>query len=221
MPRKKPTSSTSHASIGNAAIDKAARIDKAAGGSLLAFAQAAEAIAATTKKLEKAALLGEYFSDLNDVDLACAARYFAGHQFAMNDARTTNVGGSALRDALSEATGIEVENLRPRYVRLGDSGEVAYEVFQEAGRADAVPTLTLAETASLIERLSETRGAKNKRELLVAALRRATPLEAKYLVKLLVGDLRIGLKEGLVEDAIARVFERPLASIAQIIANCI
>lgn len=216
MPRKKPTSSTSIVSIDNAAIDAVARIDKAARGSLLAFAQAAEAIAATTKKLEKAALLGEYFSELNDADLACAARYFAGHQFAMNDARTTNVGGSALRDALSEATNIEVENLRPRYVRLGDSGEVAYEVFHEAGRADAVPTITLAETASLIERLSETRGAKNKKELLVLALRRATPLEAKYLVKLLVGDLRIGLKEGLVEDAIARVFERPLASIAQI-----
>lgn len=191
-------------------------IDKAARGSLLAFAQTAEAIAATTKKLEKAALLGAYFSELGDVDLACAARYFAGHQFAMNDARTTNVGGSALRDALSEATNIEVENLRPRYVRLGDSGEVAYEAFQEAGRADVAPTITLAETASLIERLSETRGAKNKKELLVEALRRATPLEAKYLVKLLTGDLRIGLKEGLVEDAIARVFERPLAIIAQI-----
>lgn len=216
MPRKKQTSPTSLTSIDNAAIDKATLIDKAARGSLLAFAQAAEAIAATTKKLEKAALLGEYFSELNDADLSCAARYFAGHQFAMNDARTTNVGSSALRDALSEATNIEVENLRPRYVRLGDSGEVAYEAFQEAGRADVAPTITLAETASLIDRLSETRGAKNKRELLVAALRRATPLEAKYLVKLLVGDLRIGLKEGLVEDAIARVFERPLASIAQI-----
>jgi len=215
MPRKKQTSAPL-TSIDGAAIDKAARTDKAARGSLLAFAQAAEAIAATTKKLEKAALLGGYFSELNDADLACAARYFAGHQFAMNDARTTNVGGSALRDALSEATNIEVENLRPRYVRLGDSGEVAYEAFHEAGRADAAPTITLAETASLIERLSETRGAKNKKELLVAALRRATPLEAKYLVKLLVGDLRIGLKEGLVEDAIARVFERPLASIAQI-----
>jgi len=52
--------------------------------------------------------------------------------------------------------------------------------------------------------------------MLVETLKRATPLEAKYLVKLLIGDLRIGLKEGLVEDAIARAFNRPLASVAQV-----
>jgi DNA ligase-1 len=45
-------------------------------------------------------------------------------------------------------------------------------------------------------------------------LARATPLEAKYLVKLLTGDLRIGLREGLVEDAIARAFAQPLADVA-------
>ena len=45
-------------------------------------------------------------------------------------------------------------------------------------------------------------------------LRKATPLEAKYLVKLLSGDLRIGLREGLVEDAIARAFRQPLAEVS-------
>ncbi|MEJ7713832.1 MAG: hypothetical protein WKF84_29295 [Pyrinomonadaceae bacterium] len=86
------------------------------------FARTAEALAATTKKLEKSALLGAYFHDLTDDDLRRAARYFAGHQFAMSDARTTNVGSGVLRDALSEVTGLAVENLRPRYVRLGDFG---------------------------------------------------------------------------------------------------
>ena len=114
-------------------------------------------------------------------------------------------------------TGLEVENLRPRYVRLGDSGEVAFEVFAETkGAANVEPTLMLADTHTLIERLSETRGTKNKKALLVAALTNATPAEAKYLVKLLVGDLRIGLKEGLVEDALARAFGRPLADVARV-----
>jgi DNA ligase-1 len=187
------------------------------GGALLRFAQTAEQVAATTKKLEKAALLGAYFHDLADADLVRAARYFAGQQFAQSDMRTTHVGGGLLRDALCEVTGFDVENLRPRYVRLGDSGEVAEEVMREAGR-DAVvrPTFTLAETEALLETLSATRGTKNKRGVLVEALRRANALEAKYLVKLLVGDLRIGLKEGLVEDAIARAFERPLAAVAQV-----
>jgi DNA ligase 1 len=182
---------------------------------LESFAQTAETVAATTKKLEKAALVGAYLHRLDDADLVRAARYFAGHQFAMNDARTTNVGTSVLRDALSEATGLSVESLRPRYVRLGDSGEVAYEAILETKGAAPPPTITLAETESLIERLSEIKGTKNKKTLLSDVLSRATALEAKYLVKLLVGDLRIGLKEGLIEDAIARAFEQPLASVAQ------
>lgn len=190
---------------------------QAAGGALEEFARVADAVAATTKKLEKARLLGAYFHTLADDDLVRAARYFAGHQFALNDARTTNVGGGMLRDVISEVTGIDVENLRPRYVRLGDSGEVAREAFDESGRGGLVkPTFTLADTESLIQTLSETRGTKNKKSVLVEALARATPLEAKYLIKLLIGDLRIGLQEGLVEDAVARAFERPLAQVARV-----
>lgn len=184
-----------------------------AAGTLQAFAECAEAVAATTKKLEKAAILGDYLKTLSDPDLTRAARYFAGQQFALNDARTTNVGGSIIGAALSEATGFHPEDLSPRWVRLGDPGEVAAEIVKEAGRSYQ-PTITLAETESLIGRLSETRGIRNKTALLTAVLRHATPLEAKYLVKLLAGDLRIGLREGLVEDAIARVFGQSLADVA-------
>ncbi len=153
---------------------------------------------------------------LSDEDLARAARYFAGHQFALNDERKTNVGGAMLREALGEVTGLDVENLRPRYVRLGDAGDVAFEAFAETRRPNTSPALTLAETEALVELLSGTRGTKNKKTILVGALAGATPLEAKYLVKLLVGDLRIGLKEGLVEDAVARAFSQPLAAVAQV-----
>lgn len=184
-----------------------------ASGTLQAFAECAEAVAATTKKLEKAALLGAYLQTLSDSDLTRAARYFAGHQFALADARTTNVGGSIISTALSEATGFSPEDLYPRYVRLGDPGDLAAEIVKEAGKS-FTPTITLAETESLITRLSETRGIKNKTALLTAVLHKATPLEAKYLVKLLSGDLRIGLREGLVEDAIARVFDQSLADVA-------
>jgi DNA ligase 1 len=182
-------------------------------GTLQAFAECAEAVAATTKKLEKAALLGSYLEMLSDPDLTRAARYFAGHQFASTDARTTNVGGSIIGAALCDATGFSPEDLSPRYVRLGDPGEVAAEIIKEAKHA-FLPIVTLAETESLIARLSEARGIKNKTALLAAVLHRASPLEAKYLVKLLAGDLRIGLREGLVEDAIARVFGQPLADVA-------
>jgi DNA ligase-1 len=185
-----------------------------AGDSLERFAETAEAVSRTSKKLEKAALLGTYFTELSDIDLARAARYFAGQQFALTDSRTTNVGGRIISDALLQATGFEVDDMLPRFVRLGDAGEAAYEMLEEARPGNQVPELTLEETESLIARLSETRGTKNKTSLLAAVLQRATALEAKYVVKLLVSDLRIGLREGLVEDAIARAFGRSLRDVA-------
>jgi len=186
-----------------------------AAGSLQQLAEVAEKVSSTTKKLEKAALLGGYLSLLDDADLGRAARYFAGHPFASNDARTTNVGGSIITAALSEATGLSNDELYPIYVRLGDAGETAYEAVERASRYHE-PTITLAETESIITRLSETRGIKNKTRLLVVVLGHATPLEAKYLIKLLAGDLRIGLRESLVEDAIARAFDQPLSQVAKV-----
>ena len=182
-------------------------------GTLHDFAVTAEAVAATTKKLEKAAILGDYLKSLTDVDLSRAARYFAGHQFAQSDSRTTNVGGSIISSALSEATGFSAEDLYSRYVRLGDPGELAAEIVKEAAR-NIQPTITLVETESLITRLSETRGTRNKTALLTVFLAKASPLEAKYLIKLLAGDLRIGLREGLVEDAVARAFDQSLSDVA-------
>ena len=177
------------------------------------LARIAEAVAATTKKLEKARLLGEYFAQLTDDDLSRAARYFAGQQFAQSDVRTTNVGGSILSEAMCLATGVGGETLGPRYARWGDAGDVAFEIFCEA-RPNNTPRLTLADTESLLSRLSSTRGKNAKTELLTGIFAKATPLEAKYLVKLLAGDLRIGLREGLVEDAIARAFKQPLADVS-------
>src|SRR5436309_13142505 len=119
--------------------------------SLESFAKTAEAVAGTTKKLEKTALLGEYFQRLADEDLPRAARYFAGQQFAMSDARTTNVGGSILGEALCAATNVSPESLGPRYARWGDGGDVAFEVFCEA-KPNNEPSLSLAETESLLAR---------------------------------------------------------------------
>ncbi len=181
--------------------------------SLEQFARTAESVAATTKKLQKAALLGDYFQELADEDLARAARYFAGQQFAQSDARTTNVGGRIISDALIGATGLATDGLGARYARWGDVGDVAFEMFSEA-KAGNQPRLSLAETENLLERLSSTRGKIAKTALLTRTLHDATALEAKYLVKLLSGDLRIGLREGLVEDAIARAFKQPLTEVS-------
>jgi len=71
------------------------------------FSETAEKVGATTKRLEKAALLAGYFDTLEDRPLAIAARYFAGYTFPLRDQRTTNIGGAALRSAILAVAGVE------------------------------------------------------------------------------------------------------------------
>jgi DNA ligase-1 len=171
------------------------------------FAETAEQLGRTTKRLEKAALLARYFGALSDQDLAIAARYFAGHIFPLRDQRTTNVGGATLFRALENVTGENSELLAKRLVHYGDLGDLTAEVFAGGAVTSANQgDLTLDKVAAALEGLAETAGSKKKLELITELLRGASPLEAKYLVKILSGDLRIGLKEGAVEDALARMF---------------
>ena len=81
--------------------------DDERGASFLAFCHVASQVSATTKRLEKAALLGAYFAPLNDDDLRIAARFFAGSVFPLSDQRTLNVGQSALMKALLEVSGTD------------------------------------------------------------------------------------------------------------------
>lgn len=176
------------------------------------FAETAERIGATTKRLEKAALLAAYFDPLTDRDLAIAARYFSGYTFPLRDQRTTNIGGAALTAAILAATGCDESWLRQRLVAHGDVGDAALDAFF-AMPVTPAPTLTLADISAFMETLAATGGAKRKLEMVTDILRKAGPLEAKYLVKLVGGDLRIGLQEGAVEDAIARWTATPVARV--------
>lgn len=171
-------------------------------GAFHQFAHVAEQVGATTKRLEKAAILGDYFTSLADDDLLYAARYFAGYAFPLRDQRTTNVGGAGLLAALAVITKIEPDDLKVQLVKLGDLGDVSLQVFP-----DRIPEspLTLSDVAIALEQLANTKGTKRKVEWVITLLKKATRLESKYIIKLLSGDLRIGLKEGAVEDAIARL----------------
>lgn len=176
----------------------------------ISFAQTAESIAATTKRLQKAALLGTYFSQLDDDDLARAARYCAGYLFSLRDQRVVNVGGAMLLAAALAVTGAEENALRQRLVETGDFGDAVTDFWPQVGP----PHLTLQQVASALETLSATSGSKAKLVLVTELLRQAaTPIEGKYLVKLLTGDLRAGLREGAVEDALARLFESDTDSV--------
>lgn len=173
-------------------------------GAFIRFSAVAEEIAAITKRLQKAALLGSYFTSLTDDDLTLAARYFAGYIFPLRSQQTINIGMAALLNAISVVTWEEKTSLTEKLVKLGDPGDVAFLSFTQNPTAQQ-PTLTLKELSQRLGQLAITSGTKRKAQLITSLLKLATPKEAKYIVKLLAGDLRIGLKEGAVEDALARL----------------
>jgi len=173
----------------------------------------ADAVRATTKKLEKQRFLGDYLHGLDDPDVAIAARLFAGAPFPRKDERVLSVGWSALSDVLLERSGKGGDDMRASYQRHADLGDVAQDLIAVSPR-DGQP-LTLADVAAAFDGIAAVRGTNNKRELVRALLRRADAGEARYLVKIVSGETRIGLREGLLVDAIAKAFDRERETVAR------
>src|SRR3979411_748425 len=168
-----------------------------------AFARTGDAIRATSSKLEKTRLLGEYFAGLDDETLPLAAVYFAARPFADRDQRELNLGSGLLPNAVCELAQVDEEALGESYMRHSDVGDVIEEVLQ--GHTHPQPT-SLPEVHQTFIRIYEQRTVKKKTEALRELLDRLTPQEAKYVGKILTGDLRIGLRAGLVEEGIAKAF---------------
>jgi len=190
----------------------------AEGDAFAGFASVCASIAGTTRKLEKTKLLADYFRELAPDALRHGAVWFTGTPFPSSQNKPLQLGWAVIRDALCLAGDMEEAQFGPVYLKHSDLGEAAFEIMERASASRLVQPphpLGLLDVQALFERLHAARGPSGKLPLLVEALRRATPLEAKYLVKILTGDLRIGLKEGLVEEAIAAAFSAPLDSVKQ------
>jgi DNA ligase 1 len=166
------------------------------------LAEVAEAIGATTKKLEKTRLLADYLKSRPPEEAALSAIFLSGRAFPAYEEATLQVGGALLWKVISELSGKSDRQLTTSYRRHGDAGDVAAEVLPQHCQVG----LNVLEIESYFRRIAAARGTAAKSALLRDLLTRSTPLEAKYLVKIMTGDLRIGLKESLVEEAIAKAF---------------
>jgi len=177
------------------------------------FSTTADAVAATTKKNEKVRLVAEYLLSRPIDEAAQAAVFFSGRAFPAWEERTLQVGGALLWRALAEVSGKPEVALTAAYRRHGDLGSAAQEVLEKDLLDHSAPrksALSPAEVSAVFDQLARTSSAAQKLQLLQDLLRRATAAEAKYLIKIIGGDLRIGLRESLVEEAIARAFgEKP------------
>jgi DNA ligase-1 len=186
----------------------------------LHFAELNDALAATTKKLEKRAFIADYLRTLPvpdargpqragslGSDAGRAALWLSGTPFPETDHRVLNVGGSLLSKAVAQLSGAAQPDLSAAYRRHGDFGAAAADLLY--GHAPATASLTLADVESALASLAEARGPAPKLRLLLDVLGRATPDEAKYLIKLATGDMRTGVKQSLVEEAIAEAWPLP------------
>ncbi len=177
---------------------------------MLHFAETCDAIAATSKKLEKTGLAASYLKSLLETmpldEAATAAVFLSGRPFPAYEERTLQVGGALLWRVIGELSGQSEHQLTEIYRKHGDAGSVAAEALP----ARIGSGLSLKSVQQSFSEIAAARGPAAKASLLRALLDRATPLEAKYIVKIISGDLRIGLKESLVEEAIARAFATPL-----------
>ena len=176
-----------------------------------AFAQTADAVAATSKKLEKVRLVAEYFRSRPVEEAAQAAVFFSGKAFPAWEERTLQVGGTLLWRTVGEISGKGEVAMTAAYRRHGDLGAAAQDVLEHS--ALATSSLSVADLASAFDELARTSTAAGKLRLLEELLRRATALEAKYVIKIISGDLRIGLRESLVEEAIAKAFDENVKAV--------
>ena len=180
---------------------------------MLDFARTAEAIGATSSTLEKSRLLADYLRRLPPDDLRRAAIYMSGQPYGRAERRTLNLGWATIGKVVDGMSARSPEELRRLYLKHSDLGDWAYDALQ--GCTHPRPT-SLAEVAAALEEIRTARTAAAKQELLAALLDRLDPLAAKYVVKVLSFELRIGLQEGLVEAAIAAAFEVPLQAVRRI-----
>ena len=175
---------------------------------MLSFALNADRIADTSKKLEKTAIVAEYLRSLEPEDAARAALFLSGRPFPAYEEATLGVGGSLLWRAVSEISGKSDSQLRDLYRAHGDLGAVAGAALPERSSE-----LTLSNLEEEFHTLSSTRGPVSKLAIILRFLGQASPSEAKYIIKIITGDLRIGLKESLVEEAIAKAYDVPLKDV--------
>jgi DNA ligase-1 len=166
------------------------------------FSKTCDAISATTKKLEKIALVADYLKSCSTPEAAVATVFLSGRPFPVWEETTLQIGGRWLWRIVAELAGKEEAALTAAYRRLGDLGAVAGDVLPERKGQG----LGLLEVESAFRKIAAVRGPAAKASVARNLLSRATPLEAKYIVKIMTGDLRIGLKESLVEEAIAKAY---------------
>ena len=185
---------------------------------MIAFSRICAAIAATASKLDKIGLVAAYLRDLEDFDLAPVTRYFTVTHFPQVEERSLAIGGRTIAEAAVAMWAIDDGALSIAYHATGDLGAALGRFVKPSQDLGLYrETLTPARLYTLLVEIADAAGksAQKRRRFLCERIFSACtePLEATYVIKIMTGELRIGLREGLVVDAIAQAFSRDLRAV--------
>jgi len=175
------------------------------------FVRLTRDIGSTTGRLDKVTTLSAYFRGLDPDSLETAVRFLAGRTSARTDRdRALQVGWAIMKRALLEASGRTEAEYRRIVAGQNDAGRAARLLLEGQVSGGAV---SLAEMRSFLGVLGEAKGPAAKVAILEERLAAMSPAEGACLIQVLTGDLRIGLKEGLIEEGLAEAFEQPVVDV--------
>jgi len=172
------------------------------------LAQLGERLEATTKRRELTALLADFLKSLPPTETAAAVRLIIGRVFPERDSRTLNMSGQAVMVVVGELVDASITLREEIHGQAVDAGEAVRMLLERASRQPpALPPLTLVEVYATLGQIAETGGKGSrtrKAALLRGLLSRASAVEAKFLVKIIFGEMRHGVDEGILLEGIAQ-----------------
>ena len=178
------------------------------------WSELAERVSATTRTSEKTGLLADYLRSLDENELRIAVVFLTGRPFSEADQRATGIGWATIQSAVAQVLPADKVDMGAAYDRFSDLAMAIGDVFERAGHnPDPETAPSVGEVASTFAAIEAASGPARKSALLASLLARADSRTARGIVRVLSGELRIGLREGLVEAAIAKAFDRPLDAV--------
>ncbi|MEK6895211.1 MAG: ATP-dependent DNA ligase [Nanoarchaeota archaeon] len=173
------------------------------------LAELYEALSSTTKRLEKTKILAEFLKHLSESDKEIIY-LLSGNIYPDYDERKIGISNQLAIKAISKATGVTSENVTKEWKKIGDLGKVAHELTHKKKQSTLNShVLTTEKVLNNLQKLPELVGkgtVDKKLSLITELLTSASPTEALYLVRTLIGDLRIGIQESTIRDALAEAF---------------
>jgi len=168
-----------------------------------------ERVSATTKRLEKIDLLAKFLKGLDEKD-SDVLYLLLGDIYPEYDERRIGISTQLAIKAIAKATGTEEKLVVHEWKTIGDLGKVAEKLIAHKKQStlnNAI--LTTEKVLENLRRLPELEGKGTigkKLSLIIELLSSASPIESKYLVRTLLADLRIGIKESTIRDSMASAF---------------